>query len=102
VVALSAGSIASVALIGFGLDSVIDVSPAAAVAWHSLHRPEATGTGSAARLARCRRRDYWFRSIRVESAELRSTTAQGDVRGDMRRRLLPIVHRQAVATRLEA
>ena len=42
IIAISAGTVAgSIALIGFGLDSVIEVSSAAAVAWQfSAHDPE--------------------------------------------------------------
>jgi hypothetical protein len=47
VIAIAAGHAASsIALIGFGLDSVIEVSSAAAVAWSAVARRTARRSGS--------------------------------------------------------
>ena len=55
VVAITAGTIASsTALIGFGLDSVIEVSSAAAVAWQFRGPDHERREKTALRLQRCR------------------------------------------------
>lgn len=78
VVALSAGAAASSsALVGFGLDSVIEVSSAAAVAWQFAGKDPAARETTALRLIAC---SFFGLAVFVSIDALRSLAGGGEAR----------------------
>ncbi|MEU7314426.1 cation transporter [Streptomyces sp. NPDC007083] len=78
-VALTAGSMASsTALIGFGLDSVIEVSSAAAVAWQFSARDHATREARERRALRVIALSFFALALYVTVDSLRALTGSGE------------------------
>ncbi|SER48864.1 cation transporter [Streptomyces qinglanensis] len=80
-VALTAGSLASsTALIGFGLDSVIEVSSAAAVAWQFSARDHADREARERRALRVIAVSFYALALYVTVDSLRALTGSGEAR----------------------